>query len=355
MKLLTFLLLKLVCRKSLSAYCYINIFWSISCSLSIMPFPLGVARFLKIFLQMRLKKDRPKLILVILHFVARELGVCVYLCSMCGRYVKVSKVEVIEKRFKVMAKETQRDLFTPDYNIGPGKLAAIITQEEPGVLQLAKFGLTPFWAKKQIYLFNARAEGDNNKENDPNYTGGLGIISKPAFREPIRNKRCLIIADCFYEGPEKEGLSKPYVVYVKDRRPFAFAGIYDKWVDKATGEEIIGFSIITTMANELMQKIGHHRSPVILPASGEQSWLSSKSSLSQATLYLHPYPTNQMNAYPVGTAIKNPRNNGKELLEPIGQRIYPESIVTVSETIKLQGMGHKKKNDPGQAKWGETI
>ncbi len=76
-------------------------------------------------------------------------------------------------------------------------------------LQLFRFGFTPFWAKRKMYFFNARSEGDYNKENDPNYTGSLGIVNKPAFRLSIRKKRCRIIADAFIEGPKKEKLSKP--------------------------------------------------------------------------------------------------------------------------------------------------
>ena len=177
---------------------------------------------------------------------------------MCGRYILVQKLELIEKRFNVTA--PAGSVWKPSYNISPGQLAPVITSENPGELQLYRFGMTPFWAKKAMYLINARAEGDHNKEDDPGYKGAKGIITKPAFRKPIRSQRCLIIADAFIEGTVKEKLSKPFVVYLKiNVRPFAFAGIWDEWTDRETGEISRGFSIITTTANELLQKLPHHR------------------------------------------------------------------------------------------------
>mgnify|MGYP003341682027 CR=1 FL=1 len=106
---------------------------------------------------------------------------------MCGRYVIVSSVETIEKRFNVKADDAAAE-FKGNYNLGPGAVAPVITNTEPNRLQLFTFGLCPSWAKKRMYLFNARAEGDGNPENDPEYSGGKGIISKPSFRKPIRSQ-----------------------------------------------------------------------------------------------------------------------------------------------------------------------
>ncbi len=260
---------------------------------------------------------------------------------MCGRIIVVSKVEVIEKIFDVKA-SNQLSLFEPNYNLGVGQMDPVILSESPRELTLAKFGLTPSWAKKQMYLFNARSEGDNNKEDDPKFTRGKGIINKPSFRTGIRRQRCLVIADCFYEGNKAEGLSKPYLVYLKERRPFAMAGIWDRWVDKETGEVITSFSIITTVANELMQKIGHHRSPVILRKDQEYAWIKESTDLSIVTAMLEPYPADEMNAYPVSPNVKNPRNHGKELADPVGQRVYAEYDIKTNEEFRTQGMGHRK-------------
>lgn len=221
-------------------------------------------------------------------------------------------------------------------------MAPVITSDKPKELQFFQFGLTPSWAKKKMYLFNARSEGDGNKENDPNYTGGKGIISKPSFRKPIRSQRCLIIADAFIEGSTKEGLDKPFVVYLKQRRPFALAGIFDRWTNHETGEIVESFAIITTTPNQLLQKIPHHRSPVILAERDEKRWLMAEH-LNEITGMLEPYPSEEMNAYPVSPRIKNPRNNGRDLIEPIGERLEPETEALIKTQIKLEGMGSSKR------------
>lgn len=259
---------------------------------------------------------------------------------MCGRYVEVQKIEVIQKRFNVKA--DPEFTFEANYNIGPGTLAPVITSDKPQQLQLFRFGMTPFWAKKPMYLFNARSEGDKNKANDPQYTGAKEIFKKPSFRKPIRSQRCLVIADAFIEGTTKEKLSKPYVVYLKDReRPFAMAGIWDSWVNTDTGEIMNSFAIITTTPNSLLQMIPHHRSPVILDRDDEKNWLDTELPLGNALDLLRPYPADAMNAYPIDPAIKNPRAEGRDLIEPIGERLMPEYEARFWIELELQGMKNR--------------
>jgi putative SOS response-associated peptidase YedK len=260
---------------------------------------------------------------------------------MCGRYVLVQKLEAIEKRFNVSAPEGLE--YEPSYNVSPGQNSLVITSDQPKELQSFQFGLTPHWAKKPMYLFNARAEGDNNKENDINYKGSKGIINKPSFRKPIRSRRCLVIADAFIEGTTKEKLNKPHVVYlINNQRPFAFAGIWDEWSNKETGEIVNSFSIITTVTNELLGRLPHHRSPVILPRELENRWLRDDLPLADATAMLRPFPGELMNAYPIATDIKNPRAEGKDLLQPVGQRLAPEREFGIRDDLELQGMGYYK-------------
>ena len=114
---------------------------------------------------------------------------------MCGRYVTVSKLKAIEKRFNARAQ--QPGLYQPNTNISHGEYAPVVTGENPGEIQFFQFGFTPSWAKKQFYMINARSEGDHNKTDDPAYHGEKGIINKPMFRKAIRSQRCLVIADCF--------------------------------------------------------------------------------------------------------------------------------------------------------------
>ncbi len=257
---------------------------------------------------------------------------------MCGRYVVVSKISEIEEKFGVSAAGP----FVSNYNIGPGTMAPVITDEQPKSLQFFQFGLTPFWAKKRMYFFNARAEGDHNKENDPSYTGAKGIISKPAFRKPIRSQRCLIVADCFIEGTTKEKLNRPFLVHLeKNRRPFAFAGIWDEWINRDTGEIVRSFAIITTTPTPLLMKLPHHRSPVILSKNDESKWIDPNASLMDVTAMLKPY-SGYMNAYPISTEIKNPRNNHRDLLKPFGQSVSTDKKLIVEQEIVLEGMGFSR-------------
>jgi putative SOS response-associated peptidase YedK len=250
---------------------------------------------------------------------------------MCGRYVVVQKWEELERAFST-APLAITEPFIANYNTGPGSYApVVILKNNTAMLATMQFGLTPFWAKKKMYLFNARAEGDGNENDDLNYTGGKGIISKPAFRKPIREQRCLVIANAFMEGPKTEKLSKPYLCFLRNRESFCMAGIYDTYVDKETGEETKSFAIITTVANELMQKIGHHRSPVILEQADEMRWLHS-TDLAEITALLKPYPAHLMNAYPIDAAIKNQKNNAPEFLKPTGATLIKETEqIMVSE------------------------
>ncbi|MFO8128546.1 MAG: SOS response-associated peptidase [Bacteroidales bacterium] len=270
---------------------------------------------------------------------------------MCGRYVLVQKTEVLEKRFNANVPEGIE--IKPSYNISPGQYAPVITNENPREIRLFRFGMTPFWAGKPLYLLNARTEGDHNKDNDPGYKGLKGIITKPAFRKPIRSQRCLVPADCFIEGTTSEKLSKPFVVYLRNReRPFSFAGIWDTWTNRETGEVISSFAIITTVANALLRKLPHHRSPVILDRKHEAKWLSNDLSLADATALLKPFSSGRMNAYPVSPGIKNPGADHAGLLKPVGEKLYPEYAARSSPALKLQGMGsNKRRGDPLDRIW----
>ncbi len=258
---------------------------------------------------------------------------------MCGRYVNVTKLQAVEKRFNVKA-ENPED-YQINANVTVGQKAPVILNTSPNTLSFYHFGLTPFWAKKKMYLFNARSEGDHNKENAVNYHGSMGIFQKPAFRKAIRSQRCLVIADAFIEGPQKEKLSKPYLVYRKEGdRPFALAGIYDEWIDKETGELYPSFSIITTQSHAITQKIGHHRSPVYLDKEGESLWLDESLNAADIASLLHPADGSEWNAYPLDPQIKRPGLNDLQLLQPIGERLEKEYSYELYEDLKLEGMGH---------------
>jgi putative SOS response-associated peptidase YedK len=263
--------------------------------------------------------------------------------NMCGRFILVQKLETLEKRFNVTA---HFDVpLQPAYNIGAGRFAAVVASDNPRALQLMRFGLTPFWSKTDKYFINARAEGDHNSDNDPAFNGAKGIIEKPAFRRSIRSRRCLVIVDAFIEGTTKEKLSKPFVVYLRNKvRPFALAGIWDEWTHPQTGEIIRSFAIITTVPNALMQLLPHHRMPVILPQHMEKKWLDDSLPLTDVTAMLKPLDASLMNAYPVYPAIKSPTAEGPGLIRPAGPPLMTETETAMKSYLRRSGMGNPKQH-----------
>ncbi len=258
---------------------------------------------------------------------------------MCGRYAVVSKLKIIEKEFQVDISEVL-DRFTFNPNIAPGDDALVITDDAPDQVQLFQFGFTPHWAKKKMYVINARSEGDHNKENQSSYTGAKGIISKPMFRKAIRQQRCLVIADAFVEGTTTHKLSDPYLVYRGgNKRPFAMAGIWDEWTDVTTGEITKSFAVLTTAPTPLMQKIPHHRSPLVLSQDAEKQWLNRDAPLDEITAMLQPFDDTDFNAYPISTAIKSGKNKSIDILKPKGDRLRKEYEHVFYQDLELQGMG----------------
>ena len=278
---------------------------------------------------------------------------------MCGRYVTVTETKTIEKKFNV--KNESGIMFEPNHNVAAGDKGLVITSENPKLLQAYTFGFTPAWSQKKTFIINARAEGDHNKENDSNFTGAKGIISKPFFRASIRSKRCLVIADAFIEGTTQEKLNKPFAVYLINRqRPFAMAGVYDVWVNKETGEILNSFAIITCPPNKLMGLIPHHRMPVILEPKDYQTYLDVSAPLEQVTRLLKPYDHKQMNAYPIADSIKNQRNKGRDLLDPVGEPLQKEVFYRQEQKSVLMGMGmspsrYRKLQEEGKVQGIQEI
>ena len=273
---------------------------------------------------------------------------------MCGRFVQIIDLELFIKRFGV--KEPAEISIQSNFNVAPGDYAYVITDNKPDELQAFQFGLTPKWAKKKMYLINARAEGDFNKSNDTGYKGEMGIKNKPSFRTSIRSKRCLIIANGFFEGPEKEKLSKPFHIRKKNNEVFCFAGIWDTWVDTTTGEVTNSFSIITTVSNSVTQEIGHPRSPVILAKADERKWLDDKLPLEEVLTLLKPYPGEELKAEAVSIKIKDPRNKSRDLLIPVEPGNTTEYGSVTKTDLKLEGMGrNKRKENPQGGKQGTLF
>ena len=151
-------------------------------------------------------------------------------------------------------------------------------------------------------------------------------------------KRNLVVASALFDksksAQEKGALLGGYTVGLKTARFLPL-----RWINKDTGEVVSSHAIITTVSNALTQKIGHHRSPVILSEEDEKDWLDPTMPLQEVVDMLRPYPAHLMNAYPIDKDIKSPKANGVELLKPIGERIYKEYDYVIYEDIELEGMG----------------
>jgi putative SOS response-associated peptidase YedK len=218
---------------------------------------------------------------------------------MCGRYTLRTPVDSVVEAFEI---EEYPSSITPNYNIAPTQeVAAVVEEDEKRKLEMLHWGLIPSWAKDPSIgnkMINARAET---------------IAEKPSFRRAFKVRRCLILADGFYEWKKTDGGKQPYHVKMEDGSLFAFAGLWETWQN---GEEIRSCTIITTDANDLMSDI-HHRMPVILHPEDYAMWLDHDFEEKEVlTTLLKPYPADVMEAYPVSRRVNKPSNNEPSVLEP---------------------------------------
>ena len=219
---------------------------------------------------------------------------------MCGRFTFID-IEDIRERFK-----TEPINLKPNYNVAPTQNVPVILNHQ---LSMFRWGLIPSWAKDPSIghkMINARAETINEK---------------PSFKHSLQRKRCLIVADGFYEW-KKEGTTKqPHRITLKNKKLFGFAGLWDTW-KSPLGEIINSCSIITTTPNELMVEI-HDRMPVILSRDSERVWLD-QSIVDGGVLksLLVPYPAELMIVYEVSGFVNSVKNNGPECLAPVGATLF---------------------------------
>ena len=219
---------------------------------------------------------------------------------MCGRYTIISPAPSLAKRFNA----TEAAEPAPNYNAAPSQALPIITNAAPQQIQLVSWGLVPSWSRDPAHgpkPINARAET-------------LG--EKPSFRALLARRRCLVLADSFYEWQDATGKSKtPHRILLRDEEPFAFAGLWDEWVDRASGEVHPTFTIITTEPNALMANI-HNRMPVILPGpEAERAWLDDGLGPAAHQQLLLPYDAVLMKEYAVTTRVNSPAHNDPAVLE----------------------------------------
>ena len=221
---------------------------------------------------------------------------------MCGRFAFYSPSEATAALFGVSGSLAVE----PRYNIAPTQFVAAIRNDEreDRELVMLRWGLVPFWAKDPSIgnrMINARAET---------------VAEKPAYRAAYRRRRCLVLADGFYEWHKEGPVKTPYYISLESGGPFALAGLWENWQSKETDESLQTATLITTAANEFMAPL-HHRMPVILDPSTADRWMAGDDLQPDAVAEDHP----TLSAWPVNRRVNNARNEGDDLIEPAGEAL----------------------------------
>ncbi len=222
---------------------------------------------------------------------------------MCGRFALSAKTEEVEKLLPELYIDIEIKL---NYNIVPTSQIPIIVNFNKPTLVLAYWGLIPFWAKDKKTankMINARAES---------------LLQKPSFKNLFISKRCLIPSTGFFEWQKNIVTNNkiPYYIKVKNENVFTFAGLWDKWIDKQTGEEIISATIITTQSNEKINQI-HNRMPLIIQNDDRDKWLNPNTGIESLLKLLQPLPSELIEFYQISQKVNNPSNNSAEIIQPI--------------------------------------
>ena len=221
---------------------------------------------------------------------------------MCGRYTLAAEISTLQEAFPGFVFPAQLPL---RYNVTPGQEILLIPNTGENRAEVFRWGLVPSWAKDPKIgnrMINARAET---------------LAEKPSFRTAYRKRRCLILADGFYEWRQDPGVKgkTPMYIRLKSGKPFVFAGLWESW-RSPDGATLRTCTIITTAPNALMEDI-HNRMPVILPPEAYKVWLLPEDADPRdLDGLLKPYPDTEMVAYPVSRLVNNPRADTPDCIEP---------------------------------------
>ena len=218
---------------------------------------------------------------------------------MCGRFAFYSPTEAAAALFGVAGSLDVE----PRYNIAPTQYVAAIRNDQQGERELVmlRWGLVPFWAKDPSIgnrMINARAET---------------VAEKPSYRNAYKHRRCIVLADGFYEWRKQGNTKTPYFISLESGQPFALAGLWEDWTDRDSGESLQTTTLITTDANDFMSQL-HHRMPVILEAATATDWLAGSNDLLDDVDAMTP----PLQAWPVDRRVNNARNESEELIRAAG-------------------------------------
>lgn len=220
---------------------------------------------------------------------------------MCGRYTLLADELDILNEFDL---DEPIESYHPSYNVAPGQdVLAVIHNGKKKKAGYLRWGLVPSWAKDEkigYKMINARSETAHEK---------------PSFKRLMTQKRCLIVADSFYEWQQTNKQKQPKRIQVKDREVFAFAGLWDKWV--SGDKTLFTCTILTKEANQFMGEI-HHRMPIILPKDRQEEWIAPvKMEPIQANELLRTMDDVEMTAYDVDSYVNKAQNNDEMCIKPI--------------------------------------
>ena len=227
---------------------------------------------------------------------------------MCGRFTLITDIDSLQQRFSFQNGELT---YQPRYNIAPTQPVLTVVHRGVNQDEFMRWGLIPSWAKDisvGARMINARSET---------------VAEKPSFRRALQQRRCLVLADGFYEWQGKGKAKISMYIALKTGHSFAMAGLWETWRDPL-GEVIRSCTIITTAANEVLEPI-HHRMPVILEEDQEAVWLDPDlTDADRLTGLLKPYPPDMVQAHRVSTLVNTPRNDSPQCLAPV-DTLLPES------------------------------
>ncbi len=225
---------------------------------------------------------------------------------MCGRFALLTPGHDLINHFDVDQTSVDVSMIAPRYNIAPTQPVVVVREtavSEQRELTFVQWGLIPSWAKDPKIgsrLINARSET---------------VAEKPSFRAAFKRRRCLVLADGFYEWQKLDGKKQPTFIHLKDKQPFALAGLWETW-QSPDGGILDTCTILTTTPNELMTPI-HNRMPVILEPEDYNTWLFPGTQPDQAFHLLRPFPKEKMAAYPVSTWVNSPSHDDAQCIAPI--------------------------------------
>lgn len=227
---------------------------------------------------------------------------------MCGRVFTTSSPERLIEAFGVRPNASDREVLRellPRHNGAPGQWFPVIVRDEEyadqAKFELMRWGLIPYWEK------------DPKSGRRPIMARAETVARLPSFRYAYARQRCLIPVDGFFEWRSTFPPRRPYAVAMKDRTPFAIAGIWERWRHPETGETIRTFCVITTVANELMRLI-HERMPVIIAPQDYTRWLGQEPDPRDL---LRPFPAALMDMWPISMRVNNPENDDEGILDPV--------------------------------------